>query len=413
MVTVIEHDHPLKLIDLQVNDEDVEEAEADEEEEKDVVIQKDFVCPCKCKRCDQPIHEYYRYYYKSEQRAKYNPKCRVCNHNFYDERIWIYKCEKCIYYVHAYCATSREEPFMHILLTSRGPLVKNFEDADYPHLFHLPFPDQTCSIPKQLLFKEIGPETCASLRHTSHHHELILVNTKCIDGAETNLCHNPMKKMELFCNACVRPIMEMPFYKCATNEDESCNFALHEWCTRLPSRIDNHPDHPHHTLHLMSNVSGVTCEVYIHPECALLLPGTIRHPYDKHPMNLSYLPIENHKSEYFCEVCENVLNPHACFYHCDECSQSLHSACAPAICCETTTYSDRRRNISQHINLKFGSIHKIDGHSHPLLFAQGIKSDGQCSICSKGLRYMILKCLQCKYAIDYECCERLNLMNNS
>ncbi|XP_021983947.2 uncharacterized protein LOC110879718 isoform X3 [Helianthus annuus] len=216
MVTVIEHDHPLKLIDLQVNDEDVEEAEADEEEEKDVVIQKDFVCPCKCKRCDQPIHEYYS-----------------------------------------------------------------------------------------------------------------------------------------------------------------------------------------------------TCEVYIHPECALLLPGTIRHPYDKHPMNLSYLPIENHKSEYFCEVCENVLNPHACFYHCDECSQSLHSACAPAICCETTTYSDRRRNISQHINLKFGSIHKIDGHSHPLLFAQGIKSDGQCSICSKGLRYMILKCLQCKYAIDYECCERLNLMNNS
>ncbi|KAJ0612712.1 hypothetical protein HanRHA438_Chr01g0038341 [Helianthus annuus] len=279
MVTVIEHDHPLKLIDLQVNDEDVEEAEADEEEEKDVVIQKDFVCPCKCKRCDQPIHEYYRYYYKcvddscdyfahkfcveipthitptiikhislpyslklqpiwwnwpceychtrhphevcyadmhhifkvcvssvtevdkkgihhpshphplmplmllkpilceckacsrehkglffmcttcpdfaihsdcaflpkrsliqqttgdifhhthpltlsfsfpeAEQRAKYNPKCRVCNHNFYDERIWIYKCEKCIYYVHAYCATSREEPFMHILLTSK------------------------------------------------------------------------------------------------------------------------------------------------------------------------------------------------------------------------------------------------------------------------------------------------------
>ncbi|KAJ0793582.1 hypothetical protein HanOQP8_Chr01g0031001 [Helianthus annuus] len=313
-----------------------------------------------------------------------------------------------------------------------------------------------------------------------------------------------MKRIELFCNACVRPIMEMPFYKCSTNEDESCNFALHEWCTRLPSRIDNHPDHPHHTLHLMSNVSGVflnifscsfcylrcngfayccfecgykvdvtcglipknitheshpkhllslvrgvhsrhkcimclgyfsdypyssdypyfhtlhklifncsTCEVYIHPECALLLPGTIRHPYDKHPMNLSYLLIENHKSEYFCEVCENELNPHACFYHCDECSQSLHSACAPAICCETTTYSDRRRNISQHINLKFGSIHKIDGHSHPLLFAQGIKSDGQCSICSKGLRYMILKCLQCKYAIDYECCERLNLMNNS
>ncbi|MFS7956159.1 hypothetical protein Hanom_Chr07g00651311 [Helianthus anomalus] len=57
------------------------------------------------------------------------------------------------------------------------------------------------------------------------------------------------------------------------------------------------------------------CDVYLHPECALLLPKTIRHPYDKHPMHLSYFPIENHKIEYFCEICELELNPHSCFYH--------------------------------------------------------------------------------------------------
>nr|KAJ0190466.1 hypothetical protein LSAT_V11C800439520 [Lactuca sativa] len=67
-----------------------------------------------------------------------------------------------------------------------------------------------------------------------------------------------------------------------------------------------------------SNVSYKcnVCNIYVHPHCALLLVETIRHKHDKHPMHLSYLPIENHKGEYFCEVCEEDLNPHRSFYHC-------------------------------------------------------------------------------------------------
>lgn len=57
---VPEHEHPLKLVDLQVNNEDVEES--DDEEEKDLVVQDEFVC--RCNRCDQDINVYYRYYYK-------------------------------------------------------------------------------------------------------------------------------------------------------------------------------------------------------------------------------------------------------------------------------------------------------------------------------------------------------------
>ncbi|KAM0005179.1 putative chromatin regulator PHD family [Helianthus debilis subsp. tardiflorus] len=84
---------------------------------------------------------------EAEQRAKYNPKCRVCNGRFntYMENFWIYKCEKCIYYVHLDCATSasRREPFMSILSIGGDQNVKNFEDVDYPNLLRLPFPDQT------------------------------------------------------------------------------------------------------------------------------------------------------------------------------------------------------------------------------------------------------------------------------
>ncbi|KAL8223537.1 hypothetical protein R6Q57_019012 [Mikania cordata] len=74
-----------------------------------------------------------------------------------------------------------------------------------------------------------------------------------------------------------------------------------------------------------------SCEFRIHLGCALLLPETIKHKYDKHPMTLCYTPVENHEGDYFCEVCEKLFNPYASFYHCHECDQSLHPECAPLI----------------------------------------------------------------------------------
>ncbi|GJX78367.1 putative chromatin regulator PHD family protein [Tanacetum coccineum] len=410
----------------------------------------------------------------AEQVAKFYPECRVCSRDFaYQRYCWNYKCEK----------------------LGTGKTIKNYEDADYPDLIHLPFQDQTCSILKTLFSKKSGPTDFAvkevNLRDIDHRHQLKLVDTLATSSKIGSLmCHNPMKKIELLCNGCVRPITEMPFYKCSNEEYESCNFALHEWCTRLPASIENHPGHPQHTLLLMPNVPHeffsifrcavcflpcngfaygcVECEYYvdvncgfipekithkahpnhllsrvkvdkytdcrlchtsrvedcfsfscnicddvvIHLDCALLLPGTIRHKYDKHPMSLSYFPIENHKSKYFCEICEKELNPHLSFYHCHKCVQSVHSACAPLILrSETDTYSRYTwpASIYDFVNVKFGSIHKTPDHPHPLLFTQGIASDGECNECEEQLRYnMIFKCLKCKYAIDYDCCKRLN-----
>jgi hypothetical protein len=387
---------------------------------------------------------------------------------------------------------------MHVIpFSGSGKLVKNYEDADYPDLLHLPFPDQTHNILKHLFFKNNGPRTFetdeVNLQHIKHQHQVIFVDTKTVGVGSTSstieafLLHDPMKKIELLCNACLRPIMSMPYYKCA----QSCNFALHEWCTRLPTKVENHPGHPQHTLFLMPNVPGaffsifycgvcqlscngfaygcvkcdyyvdVSCgfipenithkahpnhllsrvkldkyggrchicrtyiyksrfsfscsicdKIFIHPRCALLLPETIRHKYDKHPMSLSYLPIENHKSEYFCEICEEKLNPHSSFYHCHKCVQSVHSACAPLIL--RSDISDRESSIMfnsiyKFVNVKFGNIHKTPGHQHPLSFTQGTPSDCECSMCGNRLRYkMIFKCLECKYAIDYNCCKNLS-----
>ncbi|KAL7586660.1 hypothetical protein Lser_V15G38590 [Lactuca serriola] len=447
-----------------------------------------------------------------DQQTKHYPRCRVCGRDFlgYKESgLWIYKCDKCMYYAHLDCATSRTEPFMSIFLSpGAGRTNKNYKDVDHPGLLHLPFPDETYSLPKHYLFFQQSStdqhhhhhKVDEYLKHMSHQHPLALIdvdqtqsksNTQTSSSLLLLKCHDPMKKTQLLCNGCIKPIMStMPFYKCP---HQSCNdFALHEWCTRLPQEIENHPTHPQHNLYLIcSNILGfffdvfncaiynlpcngfayccfkcgyyvdVTCgfipkeithkahpnhllsilqlkgdkydtqchmclmgfyrdelsfhcsmcDIYIHPECALLLAETIRHKYDKHPMKLSYLPIENHKSEYFCEICEEHLNPHQSFYHCKDCAQSVHTACASSILqCETETYSLScwRNSIHFFLNIKFGGIHKNHSHPHSLSFAQGTVLDGQCSICGHRLQYeMIFKCRECKFAIHFNCCKHL------
>ncbi|XP_023750544.1 uncharacterized protein LOC111898885 [Lactuca sativa] len=340
-----------------------------------------------------------------DQKAKHDPKCRVCNHDFVaTEDLWIYKYDKCLYYAHVGCTTP----------TSVRPVgaFRQFEveDYDYEHpgrLLHLPFPDETYNIPKHLFSQETGTSDdhkAEHLTHKSHQHPLILVDHTRSNGLTSSSwllkCHNPMKKTQLLCDGCLKPITAtMPFYICA-NDDGGCNnFALHEWCTRLPTEIENHPVHPYHTLvlmyshslpfffgmfycnvcHLFCNgfaygcvecgyyvdvtcgfmpeqishklhpyhILSITregsraplcnmchlntsvgpflfccdmCGFFMHSRCAFLILEAIRHKYDEHPMQLSYLPIENHKSEYFCEICEGDLNPHVSFYHCKVCA---------------------------------------------------------------------------------------------
>ncbi|PWA91819.1 DC1, C1-like, Zinc finger, RING/FYVE/PHD-type [Artemisia annua] len=423
-----------------------------------------------------------------DETARYYTKCRVCNRGFDNESLWTYKCDKCRYYAHLDCATARHEPFMSILMSpGMGRLLKNFNDDDYPDLVRLPFPDQTMNLIKHLFSKEIESSMSETnevkqTRISHDQHPLALMSS-------TLSCHNPMKKVELICNGCVRPIMNSPFYTCADEDEHHCNFALHEWCTRMPSEIKDHPGHPQHTLvfmpkvpykpfgvfecnvcrfdcngfvyccveckynvdvccafiphkithkahpnHLLSRVtkrvhnymcrlcsysiisdafsfSCQDCGFHIHPGCALLVSETIRHKYDKHPYKLSYLPIENHKGDYFCDICEEQFWPESagCFYHCEKCVHSMHPSCSmPVFRHKNPIPSDYIYFgfdvVHRYVNIKFGGRHNIDTHPHPLSFVQGLKSDGRCTTCGSGLDFqMILKCLQCEFAIHYDC----------
>ncbi|GJZ21540.1 zinc finger, PHD-type containing protein [Tanacetum coccineum] len=382
--------------------------------------------------------------------------------------------------------------------------IKNFKDADHSDLLKLPFPDQTYSILKHCFSKESGSTTGERsernlINHISHQHVLSLVSTQSNDSKGSTSasvsslsCHDPMKGTELLCNGCVRPIMDVPFYKCSS-QDQRCDFVLHEWCTRLPAELPNYPRHTQHTLVFVSkvprNLFGIfscrncdlncngfaygctecdyyidvncgfipeeitheahpdhilsrfdhdpdtmskgcvaegcwyfgsnnsyfscrSCVFYLHSTCALFLPGIINHKLDKHPMKLTYGPVENHKSEYFCEVCEEELNPNLWFYHCQECAYSLHTRCAPVIlnfeaAIDNFPRSPRSpRSLYEYLNIKFGGSYNIKGHDHSVSLALGTDADGECTICHDGMRNsLIVKCRNCKlHAMHWKCC---------
>ncbi|MFS7915484.1 putative chromatin regulator PHD family [Helianthus anomalus] len=458
MMEVIEHEHPLKLTDLQVNVEDVDdESDDDEEKVEDLVPQDEFSCTCK--RYDGDINEYYRYYYKCiddscdftlhkfcaelPETLKHsthphpftlrnapddNWRCDSCQRDhkggaFYAciDCYWLKKDVNCVVevdkrriyhpshphplvnikassfnvphvltspYTTIYCAFlpkrllirkttnaifnhthplslsysfpieefgAKHYPrcrvcdgrfdFMWDLLGG-GPTIKNYKDVDYPNLLHIPFPDQTYSIPKHLFLKELGPTDYGnhevSLRHMNHQHELILVDTAGSIGSTSSkiMCHNPMKKIELLlCSGCVRPIMEMPFYKCRAKEDENCNFVLHEWCTWLPTKVDNHPGHPQHPLLLMTNIPNmfnlfhcgvcllpcngfaygcVECGFYVDVPCGFM-PERITH--ESHPNHL--LSITEDRPSGSCLMCRLYVSPYKLNFCCSFCDVAL------------------------------------------------------------------------------------------
>ncbi|PWA38166.1 DC1, C1-like, Zinc finger, RING/FYVE/PHD-type [Artemisia annua] len=422
----------------------------------------------------------------------YDCECRICKKEIYKE-YWLYKCSKCMFYVHVDCAI-RDRQLLHdeqeyenkISVNSESNIVS--EGYAGNAIMYCPLSDESYNIlplhiPKEhssRYFDENTNESCY-IKHFGHQHPLVLIhNQSDYDtlGVKSVPLHDPMKRVKLLCNGCVRPVTSMPFYKCSQDYAECSNFILHEWCARLRPEIsynqykyvlrqscslfsckicglpcngfayisDNCPlgEIDIHCAYLprwmkherypegkfrqanvaknrecdacryiikkgdLSYRSGWTHEPntkYLHVCCAMYLPKTIRHKYDKHPLKLSYSPIENHKGQYFCEVCEEDLNPTKWFYHCSECSQSIHPDCAPLILkSEQGVNSSHEDLVYKFINIKFGDVRNTEDHEHPVSFVAGTKIDGDCTKCGLELQSkFILKCLPCKFAIHSYC----------
>lgn len=202
------------------------------------------------------------------------------------------------------------------------------------------------------------------------------------------------------CNDCAC-ITNGMFFSC-----KLCTFHLDFKCAMTPNMI-KHEAHNHsltqvQTYSLCNGCGkskemyergpGTTfgcedCEFYLHKGCALL-PAMVNHRWDPHPIPLVYPPVKDHPDIFYCEICEEEIDPNYWFYFCGACDQSFHLSCL--------------RPYYGFSNIKFGATMKIDDHQHSLTFV-GMKKykfpHSMCSSCGHDIPegFPILECETCSF----------------
>ncbi|KAJ0477526.1 putative chromatin regulator PHD family [Helianthus annuus] len=273
------------------------------------------------------------YFPESEYYAKFRPKCRVCNGMFLFH-LWNYKCGKCLYYVHVDCATSKTP-------ASLRKTYKNYKEEEHRNLLNCPFQDEGDNLLKHHMSNQHEGDI---FNHSSHQHPLILFDKQTSVGKKPVSLHDPMKRVQLLCDGCVKPIMTVPFYVCCHYVDEQCCLVLHEWCAKLPSQIQDYFGHPEHPLVLLTKIPGkffgvfecevckldsngfaygcTTCRYYVDINCAFI-PEEITH--DSHPDHL-ILRVKSSSMEW-CNACRRGVYKNWIF-RCPSCDIYIDVQCA-------------------------------------------------------------------------------------
>ncbi|KAM7500106.1 hypothetical protein LguiA_024520 [Lonicera macranthoides] len=367
--------------------------------------------------------------------------CDICTKDL-ESPYWVYYCAICRFCAHVNCATSKIEPFMSIFLPRRTSKVtlEEVEDSGSSDAIHFPVVDQSVTLISYILkgTNIVTEDETANqvFNHFSHDHPLILEvqDSDSESSSKRKLClMNDTRVDETICDACVRPIFASPFYRCA----DQCNFFLHKCCAELPTKIDQHPSHPEHSLVLLPksptffnlfkcrgcdlycngfSYTCTSCDFYLDVQCGSL-PNTIKHE-GHHPNHVLSLrtKISNRCNAcygvfrnrpilaYGCNSCDFVLesrcallshkvrhrydehpftltyNPvkyHSDEYYCDLCEVALNPKkwFYHCIDCDRSIHIKCLRPFYGSANIKYGRTLKIKSHQHPLALAPVIHRD--------------------------------------
>ncbi|GKC03816.1 zinc finger, PHD-type containing protein [Tanacetum coccineum] len=286
---------------------------------------------------------------------------------------------------------------------------KNYSDSEYPNVLHLPFPNHFHGESGSKAFE-------TNLTHPFHRHPLTLVDTPyCSNDINTTpSIHDSMKMVEVVCDACIRPITNLPFYKCTTSDD-GCNFVLHAWCTRLPTEFETMgflfmPESPitlnfkllpqvpkfmgvfqcqYCDLHcngFVYNCSKIEYNVDVH--CVLTPPYITHKSHPNHLLQLLLLFGKRHQSfEKYCRLCLSDTKKQL-LYICEPCEFTIHSKCA-------LLWPD---TVS----------HKYDKHQLTLRYfpVENYSGDYFCEVCEEEFNpnAAFYHCDQCVQSMHPACC---------
>ncbi|KAI3471552.1 hypothetical protein Pfo_028202 [Paulownia fortunei] len=224
-----------------------------------------------------------------------------------------------------------------------------------------------------------------------------------------------------FCNSCKR-LCNGFAYSCKT-----CSFHLDVVCAFMPASITHDAHGKTHILYSRytppafilrekchccgSFLKGVsyecrTCRRFkLHARCALL-PDTVRHKFDQHPLKLittSKWPqseiSQDDQLEQFCEICEKDIDNRLWYYSCNECDRSFHIDCIPS--------------LDPLSKMKLGVSVRVQCHGCPLTSVRALTVYGyRCGYCRETIRdydKLAFECSKCYFRI-HEKCARICLL---
>ncbi|XP_010539944.1 PREDICTED: uncharacterized protein LOC104813860 [Tarenaya hassleriana] len=205
-----------------------------------------------------------------------NIRCNACIRPLYTDPF--YHCDDCGFFLHETCANLPRKK-RHVLSSERLTLVTDSKDS-----------------PKMFFCTACG-KCSTGFRYEAKHHR---IEVACISfsepfkhGGHSLICNNELKNYNYPCGACGREVfIRIPANRAVNRHlgciDTACNFVLDYKCAVLP-RKENHKN-------------------------------------DEHPLFLCYGESAD-IGRYWCEICEEEMNPKNWFYSCDECGTTFHTGC--------------------------------------------------------------------------------------
>ncbi|KAI7738506.1 hypothetical protein M8C21_000210 [Ambrosia artemisiifolia] len=465
-----------------VDDEDEDEVEVEDEVE---FVEEDrqcnlcreqiwsfHLCYYSCKTCSYSLHKFCAELTYTLQNHPLHPghtlqfysgnyeyKCRICN--LMKKSIPQYFCYRCDFQMDIICPTLLEQKINHhshphqlerilghknilpcvacrnnhegvffqcTTCPSLGKTSKNFKEDEHPNLLRCPFQDEGDNLVKCYMSNQHGlignsrQREGEMLSHGSHQHPLSLFDKQTSVGVSL---HDPMKRTQLLCDGCVKPVMTVPVYTCCQYGNEQCCFVLHEWCARVPAEVQDYVGHPEHTLVLLHKIPGkffgvftcdvcrlssngfaygcTKCDYYVDINCAFI-PKEITH--DSHPNHLlSIVKPSQERLNKHCKACKDYMHRRNLGFHCLSCDFYIDVECAlllPRIIkhkIDKHPLTLRYEPAENHIDKYFCEICEDEFSPWKWFY--------HCSTCAQSMHAacapLILQCEQNTYADNYKC----------
>ncbi|KAH6757434.1 hypothetical protein C2S51_038831 [Perilla frutescens var. frutescens] len=349
-------------------------------------------------------------------------KCAVCGDVL--QSLGAYLCVKCGYYVHIRCATSDPQCFQPEVEVEAEVEFEEEEGGGYSSrvcnacVEFISPPFYNCSKCRDFLLHSCCADLPRKIQHPIHpEHTLFLFS------------ETPVSRLErpgFTCTGCLCLCSGFG-YSC-----ETCSFIkVDVVCALMPPSITHESHGKTHILHMSRNFYSVykcSCcmlelnrifyecsnclQLKLHGRCALL-PTTLTHKFDRHPLKLTTSPFkisvinsttddaEHSEAEmqHICDVCEMNIDKKEWYYSCKQWDNSFHINCIPF--------------LNRLSRLKFGVSVDVNFHDCPLtLVPQATLSGYHCDLCREKFKYIYpigfwmdcaYECTKCNYRVHGEC----------